>query len=513
MSLSSYNIILIVIFLIILTILILLYIYKFEIFSPIIINDNNYGKFSDDIIGECVTSDNYCNKSGSSSVTKICIPSKENNGCFSDGEITFSTKITIKPCLISCRQSIWETIDITESESDINTKKITRLCTPHDATGINGCTINNPTYLPEGCTYSSDKKIISCKTGSTYTSEIKIQKTFKSNLGIWGLRTGTPFPSISGSPIFSDQISLSTTPCVGSTEINQSNLCYSFEDNQPIKGDSNLMKLGYLKLPMGCVKTLDQNIQGNFNINIKDPFNMGDGSICKIESYTNSTDIEFLLKQGMVSTSLFKSDVPSCNRLCVYIEEVNGNWNPQIKKLINNFNILKKGNLFLTLNNYPCPQNVLDLINYSPNKTQNLELYYINSNQPPLSNCQGNPLELLQNTNTLMLDQKIKYPKMFLNFKPTREITNPCILYTKILGFFNNEYLGVLIYNSLEGLIWKQSNLKGYLDGIDIDNPLVTEFKLIFNKNTFSLKVENDDILVNTGNGNIDLNNITFQNI
>lgn len=535
MSLSLYNIILIVIFLIILVVLVLLSIYSFEIFSPIFVHDNNYGKYSEEIIGECITHDNHCNQTGLSSLTKTCIPSKENSGCFSNGKVTFSTKITIKPCLISCRQSMWQTIDTTEcsskllnqvciSENQTTTKKITQLCVPHDATGINGCTINNPTYLPDGCIYSTDKTTINCKIGSTYISEINC-KNYLPTCGTWGLRTGTPFPSILGLPVLSDEISLATTPCVGTTAISQSNLCYSFKNNQPIEGDSNLMTLGYLGLPMGCVKKLDQNIQGNFNINPKEPFNMGDGSICKTDQYKNiftesyttlldtSSDVEVLLKKGLVSTSLFKSGetiVPSCNRLCVYISEVKGNWNPQIKRLINNFNILKKEDLFLSLNNYPCPQNVSDMINYSPNKTQILESYYINSNQPALSNCQGNPLERLQNTNTLMINQKIKFPKMLLNFKPTREMTNCFVLYAKILGSFNGEYLGVLTYNSSEGLIWKQSNLKGYLDGIDIDDPIVTEFKLTFHKKLFSLKIENQDIWVNTGNGSVNLNNISF---
>ena len=197
---------------------------------------------------------------------------------------------------------------------------------------------------------------------------------------------------------------------------------------------------------------------------------------------------------------------------CIYINSLSGNWNPNIKKLVNNFSYItqdillsqKLNTIFLSLNNIPCSFN--NILSKTSIKT------ITNSGQTRLYDCFGDPSSLLKNTPCVFLnatnifDNKelytitnscnlidiIKYTGLLVTIKPTRNFTGDSnIIYCNIIAILGKNYRGVLDY-ILGNLVWSQIDIYN----LAANEISITEFMLISNSDgTFNLRTSKGDII------------------
>ncbi len=130
---------------------------------------NDFGTFSDPIVGPCINASGLCTEPSEQLITQLCIPNPQNGkGCLLDnGTQTYDSKVTKAPCVQVCQTSIWEMLEegpctllddtIPEDSQEIQattlapgqcveagtagTKETKFICKAHDTTGSNACTI------------------------------------------------------------------------------------------------------------------------------------------------------------------------------------------------------------------------------------------------------------------------------------------------------------------------------------------------------------------------------------
>lgn len=414
---------------IVITTIILLIIYRDEIFG------NNYGTYSEIMSTGCITENGKCNEIGFVTTYQDCIVNpKTKKGCLNEDnkESLKRKEINVTACSPACRVSIWKDIKISEC---INGEKtITKECVSNDAYGINTCTYeisnNNGSlqnYIPEGCL--SDGNIVTCNVGSFYT-KIELCEKEKSKEILDS--------KIENECIVNDVI---YTP-----------LCRSFDTLNYMTDDINLLNEGWIDTPFNL--TLESEI-------------------------TEFEDIKLNLENGDPSITLINGKY-TCNQPCFYFDEIQGEWDEAILRLIGDFNFLIKDKLFLSLWNIPCKMGEKML--------------------KKLGNCRGDPFSLFERTECLMLNLKnedtLKINGLLLTVKPTRHFTNKNYIYCNILSIFSKNFKG---YLSLE-------NEKLYLDQ-NIKSEFLIEY---LGENRYNIRTSNNqEINVKTiNNENINLDNV-----
>ncbi len=131
---------------------------------------NDFGTFSDPIVGPCINASGLCTEAGEQLITQICIPNPKNGkGCLLDNGLqTYDSKLSKVPCMQICQISIWEMLeespctllddtlapDQCVEAGILGTKESKFICKAHDTTGSNACTITElqeilgPTGVP-----------------------------------------------------------------------------------------------------------------------------------------------------------------------------------------------------------------------------------------------------------------------------------------------------------------------------------------------------------------------------
>lgn len=374
--------------------------------------------------------------------------------------------------------------------------------------------ITEKTVFPDGCVVDGNGQTVTCEVGSSYQEMVTCSDPKYPFCGVWGYRHISPIIDINGNY---NKPSIDISPCSTSSQIIPSSLCYSFDTNEPIVGDLNLFKSGYLPLPMGCVSeyisTATNELWNNWNPN--NPLEVGDGSICKPYNYEDSVNVLYNF-ENEIPTVINNDGYPNCVVPCIYYNTPQGNYSEEIKRIIGKFHILIKDNYFLTLNNIPCPVDLDDSNFLAPGQYVN-----VSDIQPQLSDCLSSPFVPLRNTPCLFVNldnfitdqctsqEIILQSAIIITFKPTRISTSPNVLYCRIISILGKNYVGILNIQPDGYLTWTQKNIN--LDSnISIEDIPNSEFITTWNGNSYDIINTTTQIKVQSTD-NIDLNLLNVQ--
>ena len=484
----------VILILIIIIVLVFLYIFRVQIFgidpnsSKEILLNEGYGYYSEPIISECTNKSGKCTETGVQIITQNCISNPNTGrGCIMDnGFQSFQNKITTKPCIPTCKKSIWSIIETSEcinnelelygcSSSNTGNHTIVKMCVPNDSTGINTCIYENLNNLPipDGCILNLNTVI--CNIGSIY-NDIQSCNVEADQCGEW--------------------LTIIDNQCSFPDHILPTEYCYDFNTGEQIVGVNNLFKPGFIPTPMHCSKNNCKSINCISDLN-------------EINSNIKSE----------IPTIMCGEKYPSCVARCFYFSEnVEQIYNNKLQELISKFKILTNSdNLFLTLNNTPCSINNEMIVT----KTINNNLI-----MPPLSDCYADPNSNVLDTLCLMVESNIKSncsekdiqinSALFLTFKPTK-YTNTNELYCNIIAILNNNFIGILEYDNNGFLYWSQHKV-----GDEIKNN-TSEFLITFNGINYNIKIPiiiecnniiNNNIYCHTINNKIiTMNNVNFLSV
>lgn len=486
----------VVLIVIIIIALVFLYIFRMQIFginpnsSKEILLEEGYGYYGDPIVSECTNKSGKCTETGVRIITQNCIPHPTTGrGCLmQNGFQTFQNKITTEPCLTTCRSSIWNIIessgctnkDLLEYgcvSSNITTGNNTLIkqCVPNDSNGINECTYDrlNNSPIPDGCNIANNGSTVVCNLGSIFND---IQSC-----------------SLDNPPICGDWLTMVDTKCGFPEHIIPSPYCYDFLDGSQITGIDNLFKFGFLPTPMHCTNNncKPSNCTSDINEITNGMINEIPTIMCPLNyPINNETEV---------------SNNPYCVARCFYFSQnVESFYNIYLQELIANFRILTIGDLFLTLNNTPCPVDNLN-DNFLINKPKLGEKSIINNVMPPLSDCYANPNSNLVDTSCLMVNSNIKNncsnedviinSALFLTFKPTKKIDSN-VLYCNIISILNKDFIGTLEYDERGFIYWRQHKINTEITFLTNNS----EFAITYNGINYT--IEKPNYIQNNNNNN-----------
>uniref|UniRef100_A0A6C0AEI0 Uncharacterized protein n=1 Tax=viral metagenome TaxID=1070528 RepID=A0A6C0AEI0_9ZZZZ len=495
----------IILIILIIIICIVFYIFRFEIFDMDF--TDSFGKYSEPIQSSCISPNGKCNIPGNQYTYRECVKNPiTGKGCLDENNIqTFKSQTTSTQCLPSCRSSIWgaeiispcqkrNTLDcLISGEQGI--RSIKKECLNNDASGINTCKykLSDTGIISTGCELNGET--VTCKVGSYFEKYETCENLDNFPIcGNWGVLKGTIPEEHSKvnnqETFFSEFLSCDANE----DQFYFSKNCRSFENGNLISGDVNIFKKGFHNVKMVC---RDEN---------------GNATKCqKIECTKSLKNIYNNLNNNKKSIGCPVETINyTCHKPCVYINELEGNWDQEIKNLVGNFKIINKSDFFLTLNNIPCSYNN-SLTKKQITKTKLYDCFGDpESNLHPTKCIMVNSLEVLNNKEIYSINKNCNNEKiitrsgLLVSLKPTRNYSgNPNILFCHIISIFSGEYKGVLVYEK-DQLFWRKFDFLN-------ENLKATEFLLEYTGGYFNLKVNGKVVNLETENGKkMDLNGINF---
>jgi hypothetical protein len=454
--------------------------------------EKGFGFYSQPTEGVCHYNEGQ--QYGNKTIIQVCNPHPKNgNGCLDDkGSITFNSKISVVPCLVSMRAKSWvktispcissETVCVSNSSQGTRIRE--KVCHNKSNKGINDCIYVCGTYNDKfpACKGKAGKSILfnTFPFGIELTSPVILETGYKispQNVdGTWpvepawkGLTNLTTEElhvldstisvvetcsdhgvSICGQLVALDEYHQTTAPCVPGFDATGA-FCYKAQDQMTSEGLWNpfyLFEKGYATHPTKCISS------------------DGKDTICLTPETIDSLD------GGGLSGKILKTEQKlSCVKEC-YLRIDNSfldihYWNPTLGNLVKSFLIIRSDHFFLTFYNIPCSLSECDLLLSTGTLKPTL-----------LKDTLSNPFRGLNDTECLMYsstnEEIVQDSSFYIQIKPYPG-QNPDQLSCNLYVLFG-DYTGWLTIDSKNQLIWSSY--------IDLTKPIFTIKNI---GNTFSL--------------------------
>ncbi len=276
---------------------------------------NDFGVYSDPIIGTC-TGSNVCTDPGIKTVVRECIPHPTTGrGCLvpdgpNQGKQSYEALVRIESCQPHCVASKWKDIspadepclafDIAEDlcvpANTIGLKNITYQCVANDTEGTNQCTSYELERV-SGQVTTGQYVLKTFQIGDIVRLNVSCTDFNRPSCGQWSEIIPAP-PAFPPTPIDS---SFSVTPCTLSETITAESNCVvtNRDDNQ-----WNLLREGYYIFPLSCFFQVDGD-----NLAVTPGLLSGQSRLCPV------LESPACLDQAITSAEVINGTLPTVSEI------------------------------------------------------------------------------------------------------------------------------------------------------------------------------------------------------